>query len=1225
MANNNVIGIAMQMDVADLTTGIAKVNEEIKKANSIFKKETAGIDQWYRTTDGLTAKLKQLDAQITYNSKAIAGYEAEIQRVKSTTGNVADLDRLNKKLIATQTALNKAKHEFEKYSQTLENLKKANASLETPFAQLNKTIEEQQKQLDALTLDYKNAVLLYGENSQEVSDLSDKIKALNQSLSENKTRLDDVNNSAKNVTNSESKAGSAMQGNLKTIEFYKESIARLKDQYVSLRLNGYGKLNKKVIETRQEINFLTKVLDKNEKSISKLGSEYKSTIKKMSYTELQRVTSAVNGVIFKFSALIASITALSVKTQPLAKNLGKLNIAFKNSNVSATSAKKAYDELFSIVGDSDKVTEATSHLGKLVDNSTDLERWVSILTGVYATFGDSLPIENLAEASNETAKTGKIVSGLADALNWAGITEDEFEKKLNRLTSEEARTALITNTLVDVYGDMGKEYIANNEDVIKAQNATNKLNDALLNLSTQVRPIVTTLKTVTAQIATNLIPIVDKAISLIKDNAPLVITVLGTIGASFAIIIAKMTAMKALMIATTVATTLKTIALTALNGALLLVKGAMLAVNVVFAMNPFGLVTALVIALGVALVTLYNKCEWFRDGVNSIFAWLKDTAISLYHGVIDTFSNVKTFLSEWASSAIEGAKNLWSSVTTAFNTGFETVKTVLQNVGSTITDTFTNVIGIVKDKLASIKNLFENMWNSIVDFFSEHSLFDIGVNLIEGLWNGIKSVKDKVVDGVKDVGTSIIDKAKDVLGIHSPSTEFAEIGQYLMEGLSEGIEDNSDLAVDAVEDVATDIGNNQSFITKLVNGIKKLLAKANEKLKPIVDEVARALGIDLTTSIEDSLDEIEIVPDLNITFKDSIKEILSNFENLFDSIDKKTDDWVKSFGNAIGTIEEKVSKVVTRITDAWSALSDYQTQLNENRIKEIDDELEAIEDANTQIAEWEKERIQKQIDENELLYWKREINDDEYRKRNEALQKQLNALNNDANDAEKSIYQEEMDRIDSELKALQDSYKNKQIDAETYNKEKVKLEKKSNETIAKLQKSNSEREKSIRAERNELERKNFEAQKKNQIAQVWINFASATVRAFAENWWPVALGISASLATIAGAQTATINAQQYTPALAKGGITTGETLATIGEDGREAVLPLEKNTGWMETLAEKLNAIMLRDYSMGNNSYTENARSITNNYTQVINAPKSPSRRELYRDGKNLLALKGVN
>lgn len=50
----------------------------------------------------------------------------------------------------------------------------------------------------------------------------------------------------------------------------------------------------------------------------------------------------------------------------------------------------------------------------------------------------------------------------------------------------------------------------------------------------------------------------------------------------------------------------------------------------------------------------------------------------------------------------------------------------------------------------------------------------------------------------------------------------------------------------------------------------------------------------------------------------------------------------------------------------------------------------------------------------------------------------------------------------------------------------------------------------------------------------------------------------------------TINVPQI-PLLATGGVTTGATLAMIGEAGSEAVLPLERNTGWMDTLANKIN------------------------------------------------------
>ena len=56
-----------------------------------------------------------------------------------------------------------------------------------------------------------------------------------------------------------------------------------------------------------------------------------------------------------------------------------------------------------------------------------------------------------------------------------------------------------------------------------------------------------------------------------------------------------------------------------------------------------------------------------------------------------------------------------------------------------------------------------------------------------------------------------------------------------------------------------------------------------------------------------------------------------------------------------------------------------------------------------------------------------------------------------------------------------------------------------------------------------------------------------------------------------GFNISTISAPRI-PYLANGGIVNSATLAMIGERGKEAVLPLENNTGWMDALADKLSA-----------------------------------------------------
>lgn len=131
--------------------------------------------------------------------------------------------------------------------------------------------------------------------------------------------------------------------------------------------------------------------------------------------------------------------------------MGKLDTAFVTNGHSSEAAKKTYQDLQAVLGDTDVSVEAANHLAVMTDNEKDLQTWTDICTGVFATFGDSLPIEGLTEAANETAKTGQLTGGLVDALNWAGIGEEEFQAKLDACSTEQERQKLIMDTLNGTY------------------------------------------------------------------------------------------------------------------------------------------------------------------------------------------------------------------------------------------------------------------------------------------------------------------------------------------------------------------------------------------------------------------------------------------------------------------------------------------------------------------------------------------------------------------------------------------------------------------------------------------------------------------------------------------------------------------------------------------------------------------------------------------------------
>lgn len=69
-------------------------------------------------------------------------------------------------------------------------------------------------------------------------------------------------------------------------------------------------------------------------------------------------------------------------------------------------------------------------------------------------------------------------------------------------------------------------------------------------------------------------------------------------------------------------------------------------------------------------------------------------------------------------------------------------------------------------------------------------MVEVGVNLLKGLWEGIKSTLNWLKDKVKETGNKVVDWFKDVFGIHSPSTVFASLGDYMAQGLGNGFVDS---------------------------------------------------------------------------------------------------------------------------------------------------------------------------------------------------------------------------------------------------------------------------------------------------------------------------------------------------------------------------------------------------------------------------------------------------
>jgi len=355
--------------------------------------------------------------------------------------------------------------------------------------------------------------------------------------------------------------------------------------------------------------------------------------------------------------------------------MGKLDTAFVVNGHSSEVAKQTYSDLNAVLGDSGQAVEAAQHLAKLTDNEKDLQTWTNICTGVYATFGESLPIEGLTEAANETAKTGTLTGGLTDALNWAGIGEEQFQAKLDACTNEQQRQKLIMDTLNGTYSKASEQYQKTNADVIAAQKANEKLTDAFAELGAVGEPILTAVKNAVADMVSAAVPHLQNLVNKVKDLKKWIKDNQQTINNWKAVIVGT-TASVASFVLILKWGAIMSAASKAIKGVTLAVK----ALNLAMKANIIGLIISLVIGLVAAFVTLWKNNEGFRN------FW------------INLWNKIKSV----ASSAVGAIKN-------KFNDFKSAVKTVR--------DTFNNIKNAIGDKLDEAKDKVSSIIKKIKGFF----------------------------------------------------------------------------------------------------------------------------------------------------------------------------------------------------------------------------------------------------------------------------------------------------------------------------------------------------------------------------------------------------------------------------------------------------------------------------------------------------------------------------
>ena len=549
-----------------------------------------------------------------------------------------------------------------------------------------------------------------------------------------------------------------------------------------------------------EVAKLVDGVNQAKKTIKGFSEETKKKVKEASDKFKEYSDAAKKGLKVVGGAMIAAGTALlalGASTAEYRAEQAKLTTAFETAGMSAEQAKTTYNGLYRVLGDSGVAVEAANHLAKLTDDEQSLTEWTTICTGVYATFGDSLPIEGLTEAANETAKTGQLTGNLADALNWAGVNEDEFQAKLDACNTEAEREALIRETLNGLYGDAAANYEKNNEALIAQNEAQSKLNDAMASLGEAVAPINTMLAELAADILSKLAPYIE---DFATNHLPAVKDALAGIAEKIVAVITWIIDHWDLV------STLAEIIL-GIAAAISVVSAVMSVVNAVMTASPVTWVVLGVVAAITLLTAIIVVCIKYWDEI-------KATVINAANII---WSKIK-----WMAEEVgKFFKNLWKSVT-------DTAKSIWKNVSEFFVNLWNDVSSAVSGMWTSVTTWFTNMKNSVVE-------------KVTAIWTTVKekfeAIKTAISDKVKEAKETVVNKFTEIkTNITNKVTEAKTAVVNKFNEIKNGIKEKVDLAKETVSNVFTNIKTTMSnTLTNAKNSVVNIFNSIKDSIKDKID------------------------------------------------------------------------------------------------------------------------------------------------------------------------------------------------------------------------------------------------------------------------------------------------------------------------------------------------------------------------------------------------------
>lgn len=297
-------------------------------------------------------------------------------------------------------------------------------------------------------------------------------------------------------------------------------------------------LNDEIQQNEQYLDEARSSADRCASSIDEYGREIRQAADDSSQLDIGSPLSGLDDVVGKLGSLkgalmggaavgvavagiqsvASAITEVVDASAEYRKVMGTLEVSSKAAGYSADETAQTYKRLYSVLGDTQTAATTTANLQAIGLSQQDLMLITDSAIGAWTRYGDSIPIDGLAEAINETIQAGTVTGTFADVLNWAGTSEDDFNAKLEAANSTSERANIVLQELTKQgLAEAGQAWIDTNDDIVAANESQAAFEEAQAKLGEKLSPIkdaLTDLGTAGFNFLSNKI---DEATQAIKD------------------------------------------------------------------------------------------------------------------------------------------------------------------------------------------------------------------------------------------------------------------------------------------------------------------------------------------------------------------------------------------------------------------------------------------------------------------------------------------------------------------------------------------------------------------------------------------------------------------------------------------------------------------------------------------------------------------------------------